>query len=361
MEKDPTQSPQNLQTLKPHGLTLPFPKRKSYAMVDDAVIERVKFLMTKLEPVNMEELDPDNRVCSICQEELVVSEDAKPSHTPVRTICGHIFGKTCVIRWFDPLKVWALHKCNCGDRHHEPDSDRPHHSDVDDDHGYDYDELDGDRHHESDSDRPHHSDVDDDHVYDHDELEPEYDSDESESEYDTDELEDELEDENNPAVSEPGRAGCPICRRAFFPRCIFYPMEIVSQSIFFWDMVYASAGVARSENEESSRAYLLQYIEYCRSIDDNTLDFRLHWYDILVDLQELLVSYARFLKHQGLTPEQEILRKKLERIARKDLKKCTFENGRYDFNIESDDNERDEFKKHPLKEDEKVPENEGKV
>ncbi|MCJ1466455.1 hypothetical protein MMC07_005074 [Pseudocyphellaria aurata] len=267
-------------------------------MVPDVVTERVKFLMTKLEPVILDEIDPDDRLCSICQDELVVPESGKPSHSPVKTSCGHIFGKTCVIRWFDPLDAWGLYEYG-SDCDPESDSDRSQLSDVDDDHGYDLDEL---------------EDV----------------------------------------MSEPGRSGCPICRQVFFSRCVVEPMENASQRIFFWDMAYASAGVARSEHEESSRAYLLQYIEYCRSINDNTLDFDAGWYECMVCVQEILALYVRFLEDQKLTPEQEILRKKLERISRKDLKKCTFKNGCYDFNIESDDNERDLFKKYPLKEDEKV-------
>lgn len=289
-------------------------------MVDDAVAERVEFLMTKLEPVKLKGLDPDNRLCSICQEELVASEDGKPSHVPVRTICGHIFGKKCAIRWFDPFKVWAMYEC---------ESDCDHDSVLTNDRGNDSEELES----ESESEG---------------ELVFEYNSDEVEDEINAAMSEplrsDELEDAINAAMSEPARSACPMCRRVFFPRCIVEPMEMVSLMISLWDMAYASAGVARSEYEESSRAYLLQYIEYCWSTDDNTLDFKLGWYPSLVDSQRLLVEYTRVLKTQKLTPGQEILRNELERIGGMELKKCTFKNGYYDFNIESADNERHEFK-----------------
>ena len=64
--------------------------------------------MTELEPVHLEDLDPDGRDCAICKEEFRVSEDPKLSHTPVKTVsCGHIFGKPCIIKWLDPLCYWG--------------------------------------------------------------------------------------------------------------------------------------------------------------------------------------------------------------------------------------------------------------
>lgn len=49
-----------------------------------------------------------------------------------------------------------------------------------------------------------------------------------------------------------------------------------------------------------------------------------------------------------LNPEQENLRKKLERIGSKDLVACDQENGLYVFEIVRDDNERSEFQHKPL-------------
>ena len=68
-----------------------------YAMVHVDLWEAIEFLMTKLEPVHLEDLDPDERDCVICQDEFRVSEDPKLSHTPVKTVCGHVFGKPCII------------------------------------------------------------------------------------------------------------------------------------------------------------------------------------------------------------------------------------------------------------------------
>ncbi|MCJ1463863.1 hypothetical protein MMC07_002472 [Pseudocyphellaria aurata] len=79
-----------------------------YAFTDIELAEAAEFIMTKLEPIKLEDLDPDNRLCAICHEELFVSEDVKRSHDPVKTICGHIFGKKCIIHWLDPLRFWGL-------------------------------------------------------------------------------------------------------------------------------------------------------------------------------------------------------------------------------------------------------------
>lgn len=63
----------------------------------------VEFLTTKLEPVKLEDLGLDERLCAICQQEYHVCEDVKISHPPIKTVCGHIFGKPCLTKWLDPL------------------------------------------------------------------------------------------------------------------------------------------------------------------------------------------------------------------------------------------------------------------
>lgn len=76
---------------------------KAYAMTPIETWLAVQFLLTKLEPID---LDSDDRVCVICQQEFDNSQDVKRSHAPVRTVCGHIFGKACIINWLDPLRFW---------------------------------------------------------------------------------------------------------------------------------------------------------------------------------------------------------------------------------------------------------------
>lgn len=75
----------------------------AYAATHMARAKVVEFLTTKLEPVKLEELGPDERLCAICQQEFHVSEDVKISHPPIKTVCGHIFGKPCLTKWLDPL------------------------------------------------------------------------------------------------------------------------------------------------------------------------------------------------------------------------------------------------------------------
>lgn len=92
------------QTPKPNEFVIS--KFKAYAMTDVEIWEVAEYLMTKLEPVKLEELDPEDRQCTICQEEFLDSEEVKPSHAPVKIACGHVFGKKCIIRWLDPLCSW---------------------------------------------------------------------------------------------------------------------------------------------------------------------------------------------------------------------------------------------------------------
>lgn len=100
MEVSTTQSP------KPNEFVID--EDEAYALTDIVTWEVAEFLMTKLEPIKLEDLDPGDRVCAICQEELFVSEDVRLSHEAVKIRCGHIFGKKCIIRWLDPLCSWGL-------------------------------------------------------------------------------------------------------------------------------------------------------------------------------------------------------------------------------------------------------------
>lgn len=90
---------------KPNEFVIP--ENEVYAMTAIETCEVIEFLMTKLEPVHIEDLNLDDRVCTICQLEFCVSEDVRLSHSPVKTSCGHVFCKNCIIRWLDPLCYWG--------------------------------------------------------------------------------------------------------------------------------------------------------------------------------------------------------------------------------------------------------------
>ncbi|MCJ1466011.1 hypothetical protein MMC07_004630 [Pseudocyphellaria aurata] len=218
------------QTPKPNEFVIP--EYEGYAAFDIETSEVAEFLMTKLEPVKLEDLDADDRVCAICQADFFDSDDV---HIAVKTVCGHVFGKHCIMRWLQPLGPWDL------------DED----DDLDSDPDFPWIKL--------------------------------------------------------------GKSSCPMCRQDFFPKCSLLPIDFVAELLSFWDMAYASAGVARSEREERSRKYLRQYIEYCRSINQ----YERNW------------TAEEFFTSSG--------RRKLDRIANVDLSKCAFENGSYVFNIDHDD------------------------
>lgn len=93
------------ETPTPPGFVIP--EDVGYAMTAIATCEATECL-TKLEQVNLDDIDPNDRVCAICQEEFRLSEDVKLSHPPVKTVCGHIFGKRCLIKWLDPLCFYGL-------------------------------------------------------------------------------------------------------------------------------------------------------------------------------------------------------------------------------------------------------------
>ena len=243
------------QTPKPNESSIT--QYEVYALTSVRTWQAAEFLMTKLEPFNLEDDDPGTRLCVICQRDFGDSEDVKHSHTPVKTVCGHIFGKICIIKWLDPLCYWGL-------------------------------------------------------------------------------KEDDADAVTVSPLGRDGRSDCPICRKVFFPGCRVEPMESLAQRLFFWDIAYAAAGVVRSAWEERSRKDLWEYVEYCRSMDDHESDGRNE-----LDLaQVLLLRWAKSMKCQKLTPVQESLRAKLERIGRKDLAKCAIMNGSYVFDFDREDDER---------------------
>ncbi|MCJ1464126.1 hypothetical protein MMC07_002739 [Pseudocyphellaria aurata] len=87
---------------------------------------------------------------------------------------------------------------------------------------------------------------------------------------------------------------------------------------------------------------ILEYLDFCNTIKPDKLD-------LMLDAQESPLIFAQKLKDETLTPEQESLKVKLERIGRKDLSKCLLgENDSYVFDIDSNNSERDESADEPL-------------
>lgn len=230
---------------------------RGYAMTDLNTCLMATLLVTQLQPVKLEDLDHDDRVCAICQEQFLASEDV------TRMACGHVFGRVCITQWLDPLCSW----------------------DAFEDHWL----------------------------------------------------------ETGSSASRLGHSSCPMCRQTFLPSASAQPMELLASRLSFWDMAYASAGAVRSETEEITRNHLWRYVEYRRrsiAFDDDGEDFDVGWELLQYEnAQAGLRYFVRSLSTQMLTPEQEKVRKNLERIGRKDLLRIPFENGSFVFDIDRDDNE----------------------
>lgn len=214
---------------------------QAYAWTDIRMSEIAEFLMTKLEPVNFETLARDDRVCPICQQEFQISDDVKLSHIPVKTFCGHIFGKQCIIKWLNPL-------CHLS-----------------------------------------------------------------------------IAEDAEPRIrriicdqSANAKTSCPTCRRGFFLGTNIEPMELLAARLWFWDNAYALSGVARSEKEQRSRKYLWKYVKYYRSIDEFKIPSELEC-ELLEVAQILFLGFANGLKIQVLTPFQERLRERLQRLGEVNL------------------------------------------
>ena len=225
MEGNPTPAP------KPNAFVIA--DDEAYAMTTIQTFKAAEFLLTKLEPVNLEAKDA---VCIICHQEFRISENVKHSHAPVKTPCGHIFGRKCLMQWLGPLSFWG--------------SKEEHHAEAAE------------------------------------EVDP------------------------SPAIKH-GKTSCPICRQALVPNLVVEPMESLAQRLALWDAAYSSAGVARSEREDRSRAILWEYVDCCRSMDE--LEQNTPGAQVLA--QATLMRWLHALRSRIVTPQQEYLRQKLIRFA----------------------------------------------
>lgn len=230
-------------TRDPNPNEFSIPDDEAYARTEIETVEAIEFLLTKLEPIILESLDPDQRTCPICRQDYHFSEDAKLSHLPVQMECGHIFGKLCITRWLDPICFYGT-----SERFRQDVQGAMERGELD-----------------------------------------------------------------------TGKTSCPTCRRVFFPETSVQPLEMLATPLWLWDQAYAFAGVARSPKEERSRRVLLEYVEYCRSVNQARM-FRRTEYRFLEMAQRELRSFAESLQTQELTPVQEDLREELERLGTEDWK-----------------------------------------
>ena len=231
-------------TRDPNPNEFSIPDHEAYARTDIETVEAIEFLLTKLEPIDLESLDPDQRKCSICGQRYHFSEDDKLSHLPVKTECGHIFGKFCITRWLDPICFYGP---VAGVRQRVQGT---------------------------------------------------------------------IEDKGE---LDAGKTTCPECRRVFIPETCVQPLEMLTTRLWLWDHAYAIAGVVRSPKEERSRHILLEYVNYCRSVNQARI-YRRSQYRFLEMAQSELRSFAESLQTQELTPVQEDLRDELERLGIEDWK-----------------------------------------
>ena len=262
------------RTRKPKPNELVIPDGVVYAQVNPHIWEAIEFLMKKLELVNLQNLNTDDRLCAICQLEF------RQSRLPVKTVCGHVFCQSCIIMWLNPLSyVNPAEDADSLSSGTEGNYDEGSTENVDTlSSGTD-------------------GDYDEGLTEDADSFFPETDFD----------------------YYEKPRNSCPMCRNAFFSGMDRRePIEWLSARLWLWDKAYAFAGVLRSEKEEYYRTNMWKYLNYCAlnhvfEINGNAE------LECLQSSQRDLLDFAKSLKAQSLTPVQERLRKRLEKFGTANL------------------------------------------
>ncbi|MCJ1269197.1 hypothetical protein MMC22_009086, partial [Lobaria immixta] len=281
------------RTRKPKPNELVIPDGVVYAQVNPHIWEAIEFLMNKLELVNLQNLNTDDRLCAICQLEF------RQSRLPVKTVCGHVFCQSCIIMWLNPLgyvnaaeDAYSLSSGTEGNyifRHRNyPDT-------LSSGTEGNYDE--GSRENADTLSSGTDGDYDEGSTEDADSFF-------SGTDFD---------------YYEKPRNSCPMCRNALFPGMDRRePIEWLSARLWLWDKAYAFAGVVRSEKEEYYRTNMWKYLNYCALNHVFEINRNVELESLQCSQRDLL-DFAKSLKTQSLTPVRERLRKRLEKFGAANL------------------------------------------
>ena len=58
-------------------------------------------IIERTENVDIDSLDPEDRICSVCHEEMIprLGSNYLTQDCPVRLVCNHVFGAMCIGKW----------------------------------------------------------------------------------------------------------------------------------------------------------------------------------------------------------------------------------------------------------------------
>lgn len=78
---------------------------EAYAGTEADIWQAIR-IFNQLKVVDLKELAPEDRSCSICSQPYDDLEYKATKHVPVRLACSHVFGKECLAKWITPFGVW---------------------------------------------------------------------------------------------------------------------------------------------------------------------------------------------------------------------------------------------------------------
>lgn len=84
---------------------------EAYAGTEAKVWQAMRFF-NKLEAVDLNELAPEDRTCSICRLAYDDPKDGDIKHVPIQLPCSHCFGREGLARWITPRAVWEHNGSN---------------------------------------------------------------------------------------------------------------------------------------------------------------------------------------------------------------------------------------------------------
>ena len=82
--------------------TLDIDPTAAYADTSNETLQIMNFFLEDLRPVEIEDLEPEDRRCPICSEEYT-----RNLHRAVRMPCKHCFGEPCIRTWLSPFLPWS--------------------------------------------------------------------------------------------------------------------------------------------------------------------------------------------------------------------------------------------------------------
>lgn len=262
---------------------------EAYAATSYSDWQRIVKQMEHFKSVKIEDIEPENRVCSICFDPFGHSDDGKPEEPIQLLSCGHVLGHVCLSNWLATFMAngkWC--GCLASDYYWCFVSDAS------------FQVHDENEFREATRD----TNVND--------MSTVFPGDDQLIRRDWGNYlifnprngEDLMRGSSFPFGTY--KASCPLCRNEFSIKRCGLTGGIIEARLRFWDRLYEKLGISRSEKEEQSRTDLLRYVQMVREPNKDITPE--HMRSFALQAQMTTMRFALSRGKRDLDPQQAYLR-----------------------------------------------------